>query len=119
MFWTELTRLFAIRQARLMAKLRGVAGFSGRGEIAYAAFGNGAKTVSIKATGIAGQKAALFINQQPLGDMNVVSGKIDHQFDSRRGSFIPVLQDGDAVEIHQNGEPILVGAAQSAALISR
>lgn len=104
-----LTQLFSVKTADLEAKLRGVAGFTGYGEVEFAAFSSGKRCLEVEVRGAAGLVADVYINDEKVGAVSLNKGRADEFFDTRHGHSVPDLSEGDKVEIRQNGQVILEG----------
>jgi len=104
-----LIKLWPGKIADFEAKLAGVNGFTGRGEIEYAAWKNGAKTLEVELYGIAGRIAEIYVNNDFVITVDLNEGRADYTFSTRRGTTLPTLTEGGRVEVRQNGDVILEG----------
>ncbi len=93
----------------LETKLRGVSGFTGRGEIAFTARKSGLKKMDVELRGVAGRCAEVFIDDVFLTNIDLDNGRVDHTLTTRKGDTIPDLIEGTRVDVRQNGEIILEG----------
>ena len=108
-----LKKIFAAKQLSLRAKLIGVAGFTGVGVVDYTAYKTNHSDLGIKVKGIAGLKAALHLNGDHLIDLAINNGRAYTFADTRQGTKLPTLVEGDQVAIHQNGDVVLEGVLTS------
>jgi len=104
-----LSRLFVVKKTDLEAKLRGVDGFTGYGEIEYADFSSGARCIEVEVRGAAGLSADVYAHGEKVGTVSLNNGRADEFFDSRHGHELPTLSEGDSVEVRQNGQVVLEG----------
>lgn len=95
--------------ADLEARLSGVNGFTGRGEIEYSAWHDGSRELEVELRGVAGRAADVIVNDVKVISVALDNGRVDATFDTRLGDAIPDLGVGGRVEIRQNGEAILKG----------
>jgi len=93
----------------LETKLRGVSGFTGRGEIAFTAHKSGVKRMEVKLRGVAGRSAEVFIDDVFLTNIDLDNGRVAHTLTTHKGDTIPDLTEGARVDVRQNGEIILEG----------
>lgn len=93
----------------LEADLRGVNGYTGRGEVEYSAWKNGARRMEIELKGVAGQSADVYVDGALTKTVPLHNGATDHKFDSSHGDDVPALCEGARIEIRQNGDVILEG----------
>lgn len=93
----------------LEANLTGVNGYTGRGEIEYSAWKNGARRMEVELKGVAGQTADIYVDGTLAKTVPLRNGAVDHTFDSSRGDDVPALCEGARIEIRQNGDLILEG----------
>lgn len=96
------------------ARLKGVAGFTGTGEVRFTAWPDGHVTVLADLRGVAGLRAELWARGEKIGPLAGDKGRISAHFDTRNGGPAVALAPGDAVEIRQNGNVILTGLLQKA-----
>ena len=104
-FLTALPR----KSAELEAKLQGVNGFTGRGEIEFTEWENGARVMEVELRGVAGRTAEVFAENEYAATIDLDNGRAERKFHSRRGDDVPSLLQGCRVEIRQNGDVILEG----------
>lgn len=104
-----LARMFPTRIGELEAKLEGVAGFTGRGEIEVSFWSQGYATVETELRGVAGLRAEVYVNDVCVGTVDIKDGRSDTEFDTRRTGITLIAEAGDRVEIRQNGDAILRG----------
>lgn len=93
----------------LEARLAPVGAGSGRGEIEFSSWRDGAKQLEIELRGINGDTADVYINGERVKTVRLNNGRIDDFLDTRNGDAVPDLVQGASVEIRQNGAPILGG----------
>ncbi len=98
---------------QLLAKLKGVAGFTGSGSFRYALSPAGSSNYEATLTGVAGLRCELFVEGEFIAQLSCRDGKVSARFDSRLGEPAIRLKKGDLVEIRQNGDVILEGALMS------
>jgi len=104
-----LTRIFPRKIADYEAKLTGVGGFTGRGEVAFSAWTSGAKNLEVALRGVAGRVAEIFVDGGFVATIDLDNGRANQVFDTRRGNTLPSFVEGGRVEIRQNGDVILEG----------
>ncbi|MHA7871607.1 MAG: hypothetical protein ACX939_04580 [Hyphococcus sp.] len=104
-----LLRLFPRKSADLEAKLQGVNGFTGRGEIEYAAWSSGARALEVELRGVAGRSAEVYADGAPIAEVNLDNGRVDRTFATQRGDSVPELIEGARIDVRQNGDIILEG----------
>lgn len=97
------------RLTRLEAALKGVAGFTGSGVVRYQRRADGRRLIEAGLSGLAGVRAEIVVRQAPVGAIACRDGEATGRLDSRAGAPIPPLEAGDAIEIRQNGVPVLRG----------
>ena len=107
--FSGLARLLPLKTADLEAKLHGVAGHTGRGEVEYARWSGGFSTLEAELRGVAGVSADLLINGVLIAEIALSNGRADQHIDTRRTGADIVAKVGDEVEIRQNGVAILQG----------
>jgi len=110
-----ITDLFADRGRKLAglgAKLAGVSGYTGRGDVDYACWGSGAKRMNVALRGVAGTSADLYADDEFVATLAVNNGKLDQKCDTARGDLLPELHPGSHIEIRQNDHVILEGVLQ-------
>ena len=108
-----LSRLLPLTVERSEARLKGVAGFTGTGQIRYAAWSAGHVTIDADLRGVAGLRAELHARGDRLANLSCNNGVISAQFDSRKGGPAIALAAGDRIEILQNGQVILRGVLRA------
>ena len=104
---------FGHKLTDLEAKLQGVNGFTGRGEIEYTVWKNGVKVMEVELRGVAGRSADVMIDGARINTVSLDKGAADETFDTSNGVAVPTLQPGAKVEIWQNGQAILEGVLKS------
>lgn len=104
-----LSRLAALRAAKLGAALKGVAGFTGAGTVRYTEWPDGRRKIEADLSGVAGLKAEIVAKGAPLGALDCRDGAAQGRLETGRGAPIPALGAGDLIEIRQNGVAILRG----------
>ncbi|MEL6362987.1 MAG: hypothetical protein AAFR21_18115 [Pseudomonadota bacterium] len=104
-----LARIFPVKTRELEAKLTGVQGHTGYGEVEIDYWSNGRAQVEVELRGIAGLAADLVVAGRPVGTVPLDNGRADYDFDAQPLSEAFQAQDGDIVEIHQNGIAVLHG----------
>lgn len=93
----------------LGAKLDGVNGFTGRGEVKYTLNKNGETTLEITLRSVAGRQAFVYANEERVARVNVKKGRADVVLASKKGATLPTLAEGASVQVRQNGDAILSG----------
>lgn len=96
-------------RADLEAKLSGVNGYTGRGEIEFATTRNGARKLGIELRGVAGREAEFCAEETFTATVPLKNGRADQTLSTSRGHEVPELKEGAHVEIRQNGQTILQG----------
>lgn len=97
------------KEADLEAKLTGVNGYTGRGEIEFTAWKGGARVLEVELRGVAGRSADIHINDAFVMTVNFDNGRLDKTFSTRNGDTVPELAEGAQIVIRQNDEIILEG----------
>ncbi len=97
------------KTADLEARLQPVNGYTGRGEIEFSAWRNGSRQLEVELRGVAGRSADVFVNGERVQTVMLDNGRVDAFYDTRQGDAVPELAEGAAVEVRQNGDPILSG----------
>ena len=93
----------------LEAKLSGVNGHTGHGEIEFEMWKDGMRELEIELRGVAGRFAEIFANGDLVAAVEFDNGRLDHRFISKNGDELPELGEGALIEVRQNGQPILEG----------
>lgn len=97
---------------RAEASLKGVAGFTGAGDVRFSAWHDGHVTLTAELRGVAGVKAELWARGLLVAPLAGDKGIFTVRLNSNAG-WVPVaLAPGDAVEIRQNSAVILTGMLQ-------
>jgi len=104
-----LFRALPRKVADLEAKLQGVEGFTGRGEVEFTAWNSGAREMEVELRGVAGRSAEVYVDNALVLTVSFDKGRLDQTFSTRKGHDIPDLVEGARIEIRQNGEIILEG----------
>lgn len=99
---------------RCDVKLRGVAGFTGTGEVRFTAWPDGHVSLIADLRGVAGLRAELWARGEKVGPLSGDNGRISAQFDTRAGGPALALAPGDLIEVRQNGAVILTGVLAKA-----
>ncbi|MEM8771684.1 MAG: hypothetical protein AAGD92_08550 [Pseudomonadota bacterium] len=93
----------------LEAKLRGVNGYTGYGEVEFSAWQNGSKSLEVELRGVAGTRADIYLHGAKVKTVALNNGRADQVFETTQGDGIPDFTPGATVEIWQNGQLILSG----------
>ncbi len=93
----------------LEAKLSPVVGGSGRGEIEFTAWRDGAKQLDIELRGMSGSSAEVFIDGERITTVLLENGRADVFLDTCKGNAVPSFTQGAQVEIRQHNDLILGG----------
>lgn len=109
-----LKSILSIGARRLETKLTGVAGFTGSGSFRYALSPAGSSHYEADLRGVAGLRCELLANGEFVSALDCRNGKVAAKFDSRLGDPAIRLDDGDVIEIRQNGGVILLGTLAAA-----
>ena len=105
----KLARLLPVKTKELEAKLRGVAGYTGWGEIEITYWRAGHATFEVELHGVAGLKAEFYLNDRFLIGADLKDGVFDRTFDTRNLGIGLQAAIGDIVSVRQNGDDILTG----------
>lgn len=105
-----LLDLVTQKRTQLDLSLRGVNGYTGRGDISFAIWADGNRKMDVALRGVAGRVAEIYANGALAGTVDLNDGKAGQSFDTRRGHAVPELSEGAQIDIRQNGEIILEGA---------
>jgi len=106
----QLKRLSPKKAARLESNLNGVAGFTGAGWFRYARSSAGSADYEVELRGVAGLRCELCAQGEFVATLECRDGKVAAKFDSRLGDPAIRLEEGDLIEIRQNGDAVLRGA---------
>ncbi len=104
-----LARLFAMKTTELEAKLTGVAGFTGHGEVEIEHWSNGDIVLEVELRGVAGAGASVFVADQLAAEAPLENGRADMRVSARRDGLNIAADVGDSVEVRQHGVAILRG----------
>ncbi len=104
-----LSQLTALGAVRLAVALKGVAGFTGSGQVRFVETSTWRRRVDAELSGLAGLKAELVLNGAAFCTLDCNDGAARGRFDSAEGVGIPALCEGDIVEVRQNGVAVLKG----------
>lgn len=104
-----LKRILSHKNVDLEAKLKGVNGFTGYGEIEFAEWKSGTRKLDIGLRGCGGAVAEVYANDVHTATVNLNNGRVDYTFSTRKGDAVPQLAEGTRMEIRQNGDAILSG----------
>ena len=104
-----LLNLLPPMRADLTAKLVGVNGFTGDGEVEFISRRNGVRSLEVALRGVAGREALVYADDAPTARLTFDNGRASQTFATDRGDDIPRLYYGASIEIRQNGEAILKG----------
>lgn len=96
-------------RAGLDAKLSGVNGFTGRGEIVFTEGRSGDKRLGVALRGVAGKSAAIYAGDLHVADISIVNGRADVVLNTRKGAVLPALTPETRLDVRQNGDVILSG----------
>ena len=105
----KLAQLLPVKTQDLEAKLRGVAGHTGWGEIEITFWRSGRATFEVELRGVAGLKAQVYLNNEFLIEADLKDGYFDKTFDTRNLGIELQAAVGDVVSVRQNGDEILTG----------
>lgn len=105
----SLLKALPHKRADLEAKLQGVNGYTGRGEIEFSEWNNGVRTLEVELRGIAGRTADVYADNVFTATVNLDNGRTDYRFNSRKGDIVPALTQGGRIDVRQNGDVILEG----------
>ena len=117
-----LLNIMPHRRAALTARLVGVSGFTGRGDIRFAARKNEKNILFVDLRGLAGCTAMIFVNGTQVATIEISKGRAGKSLSSRaghkfpkglspvlRGMKFPKIGPGDNIDVRQNGDVILSG----------
>ncbi|MEM9495563.1 MAG: hypothetical protein AAGA09_06130 [Pseudomonadota bacterium] len=111
---SALGRVLTRRTSSFDARLQGVGGYTGRGDIKVAARSDGDIKLNVALRGVAGRKAELFLGGDLIARVKVDNGRaariVRKQVEAETHSF----QEGARIEVRQNGDAILEGVLKSA-----
>lgn len=105
----ELLKALPRKRLELAAKLSGVSGFTGRGDIEFTVWKSGARELEVELRGVAGRIAEVYADNVLIATVNLNNGRVGHRFDTRKGDDVPALVEGERIEVRQNGDVILDG----------
>ena len=105
----SLMRLLPRIAQELEAKLSGVNGYTGYGEIELTFWHSGTREMEVELRGVAGRQAEIHLNGSQAVTVDLSNGRVDKYFDTRNGDNVPELTIGDRVQVRQNGDIILEG----------
>jgi hypothetical protein len=105
----KLAQMLPVKTQDLEAKLRGIAGYTGWGEIEFSFWRSGRATFEVELHGVAGLKAQVFLNNEFLVEANLKDGHFDKTFDTRNLGVELHAAAGDIISVRQNGDEILSG----------
>lgn len=97
----------------LESNLRGVNGYTGRGDITFAVWPNGKRKLDIALRGVAGRVAEIYANDALAATVDLDAGRAGRTFDTRRGDPVPYLTQDARLDVRQNGQVILEGVFNS------
>lgn len=98
---------------RFESSLRGVNGFTGRGDIAFAVWPNGKRQLNVELRGVAGRVAEVYADGALAATIDLDEGRAGKSFNTKRGDDVPYLTKDASIDVRQNGQVILEGAFRS------
>ncbi len=98
------------KRTHLESSLRGVNGFTGRGDITFAVWPNGKRKLDVALRGVAGRVAEVYANDTLAVTIDLDDGRAGRTFYTRRGDAVPYLTQDMRIDVRQNGQVILEGA---------
>lgn len=98
------------RRTHFESNLRGVNGYTGRGDITFAVWPNGKRKLDVALRGVAGRVAEIYANDALAATIDLNDGRAGRTFDTRRGDPVPHLTRDARLDVRQNGQIILEGA---------
>ena len=104
-----LLNLLPPMRADLTAKLTGVNGFTGDGEVEFVSKRNGVRCLEVALRGVAGREALVYADDEAAATLTFDNGRASQTFATNKGDDVPKLYYGANIEIRQNGEAILKG----------
>ncbi len=110
--FATLKKLFPVKTIDVEAKLKGVGGYTGRGEVEYALWSSGRQKFEVELKGVAGRQAKAFAHEECVATIDIKDGKAETRLDTKNGDELPNLAPGERIEIRQNGDVILEGVLQ-------
>lgn len=110
----ELLSVLPPIRADLTAKLTGVNGFTGHGEVEFISRRNGVRSLEVELRGVAGREALVYADDQPAAKLTFDDGRANQLFITNKGDDVPKLYYGATIEIRQNGQAILQGMLKRA-----
>ena len=87
----------------------GVNGFTGYGNIEYAIWADGEKSLNIALKGIAGRKAEIYADDIYIATVAVKDGRSKEKLRTKKGATIEPINVDAQIFVLQNDEPILTG----------
>jgi hypothetical protein len=114
-----LSQLLRRPAIRCDVRLKGVAGFTGVGDVRFTAWRDGHVRLDADLRGVAGLKAELWARGAKVGPLAGDNGRISAHFDTKNGGPSIALAAGDLVEVRQNGAVILAGVLSGSAASAR
>ena len=105
-----LIKVLPNRRGGLEAKLAGVDGFTGRGDISLTIWNSGEKTLDVALRGVAGKTAGVYAGDTLIAEVAIVNGRADTSLHSRKGAVLPDLTPDTRIDVRQNGQAILSGS---------
>lgn len=109
----SLLKTLPFVRANLQASLQGVNGYTGAGDIQFAASKNGARFMRVGVRGVAGRTADLYVGEALAATIDLDNGRGRKKINSRKGDDLPVFCEGARVEVRQNGQAILEGVLKA------
>ncbi len=98
------------KRTRLESNLKGVNGYTGQGDIAFAAWPNGKRKLDVALRGVAGRVAEVYANGALAATIDLKEGRAGRSFNTQRGDQVPQLTPDATIDVRQNGQIILEGA---------
>lgn len=109
----SLLDLVTQKRTQFDLSLRGVNGYTGRGDISFAAWPDGKRKLDIALRGVAGRVAEVYADGALAATVDLKEGRAGQTLDTRRGDTVPQLGVGAQIDVRQNGQVILQGAFAS------
>ncbi len=104
-----LLDLVTHKRTHLESSLRGVDGYTGRGDIAFSAWPNGKRKLAVELRGIAGRIAEVYADGALAATIDLNDGRAGQTLDTKHGDTVPHLAEGAHIDVRQNGQIILEG----------